>query len=94
MEGDATTERRYLRSPVSALKYLQRPSDPLKDGSIFQMGPRLSPNGAGLPLTNARLGPHPFPRVILLCHVLVHLSQSAMWSPNLISFPCFWVGLA
>ena len=93
MEGDATAERRYLQSPVSALKYLQRPSDPLKDGSIFQIRPRLSRNSAGLPLTDTRL-PSSLPTCVLLCHVLAPLSQSAMLSPNSTLSPCFWLSLA
>lgn len=39
---------------LSAPKYLQRPRDPLKDGSIFQMGRRMSQTGASQAYNDTR----------------------------------------
>ena len=56
MDSYAGVASHSLPPPVSALQYLQRPPDPLKDGSIFQVGPRFSHNNGDVPFTITRFG--------------------------------------
>ena len=56
MDRYASAASHPLQPPVSALQYLQRPPDPLKDGSIFQVGPRYIQNSADVPFAATRFG--------------------------------------
>ena len=56
MEEKPSAGSHPSRIPVSAPKYLQRPRDPLKDGSIFKMGSKMSHSSSSQPYTDTRFG--------------------------------------
>ena len=67
MEDKPSAGSQPSRIPVSAPKYLRRPRDPLKDGSIFKMGPRLSHSSSSQPYTDTRFGLSPFTAAHIRC---------------------------